>query len=450
MNTPSLKEGMHVVILGAGISGLSLAWFLKRKWGSKIRISIVEKEKRAGGWIETDTSQGFLFEKGPRSFRTKGSGLSTLRLIRDLGLKDQVIVPKKTAADRYLYFDGFLHKVSLNPFSPFFLGTFSGLVKDWLTPKSEEADESIAAFFRRRTGSFVTNRLVDPMITGIYAGNIENLSIRSCLPKIWEWEQNSGSLIKGLWSQKKKKIKDPWLAEMQKHPLFSLKNGAGSLCKALESELKGSLWLNTIVKSIKIDGEQLLVSTPQMTFRADYVYSTLPAHSFSGLTESPYLDNLLKCIPMASIAIVNMGYKRLVNEYEGFGYLIPSDQKEKALGVVWDSSVFPQQNTYDPETRVTVMLGGSQQPEIIRLPPEEIYRLALNSLSKQMNILFKPDAFKVTLANQAIPQYRVGHHVLMGEIEKAVESFSPRLRLLGSSFYGVAVNDCIAHAEAEV
>lgn len=450
MKKLSILSGNHVVILGAGISGLSLAWFLRKKWGDKIRLSIVEKDSRPGGWIQTDKSTGFLFEMGPRSFRTKGTGADTLKLIKELGLKEQVITANSKALQRYLYVDKHLQRINLNPFSYALSGAFPGLIRELFAAKGETDDESIASFFRRRTNSFIVNQLVDPMVTGIYAGDIEQLSIRSCFPKLWNYEKKYGSILKGMWKSSKSQPKDPWIKEMQKHPLFTLKDGAATLTNALAVQLKEFLWLNTKVESIRPEGEKLLVVGPKITFRADAVFSTLPAHALTGLTESPYLENLVRCIPTNNVALLNMGYRRKVNELEGFGYLVPSNQKDPTLGVVWDSSIFPQQNTYDPETRLTVMMGGSHHPEIANLPPDRILQLALLSLSKHMDILFKPDACRLTMAKQAIPQYRIGHHILLREIEKAVEAFSPRLKLLGASFYGVAVNDCIANAEEQV
>jgi oxygen-dependent protoporphyrinogen oxidase len=444
----TLKEGSHVVILGAGISGLSLGWFLKKKFGSKIKLSIMEKAERPGGWLATDHAQGFLFEKGPRSFRTKGAGAATLRLLRSLGLQEQVITGSPKAKDRYLLLDKRLQRVSLNPFSFIIRNALPGLLNDLFQAKGDKNDESIGAFFRRRTSAFVTNTLIDPMAAGIYAGDIDRLSMRSCFPKLWEWEQSRGSLLMGMLRSKRRQEKDPWIQSLQKHPLFSLKEGVEALPKALAHELKGHLWLNSPVTSLNLESDgRFQVSAPAMTLAADALFSTLPSYALANLVKSPYLADLLRCIPYASVAVVNLGFRRKVLHLQGFGYLVPSNANEQVLGVVWDSSIFPEQNTHENETRLTVMIGGARHPEILQLSQEHLVKIALSAIRRHMDILWEPDAVQVTLAKEAIPQYRVGHHLLLDAIEKAEADYSPRLRILGSSLYGVAVNDSIAMAE---
>ncbi len=447
MNIRNLKGHEHIVIVGAGISGLSLGWFLKQKYGSKVKISIFDLENRVGGWIETDRSQGFLFEKGPRSFRTAGTGASTLRLIRSLNLEDQIIFPDKAAYKRFVYWNGHLERVSLSPFSELGRRALWALLKEPFVPKGKQEDESIGSFFQRRTGPFIKNTLIDAMVTGVFAGNIDQLSIRSCFPAMWNWEQEQGSLVMGMLKGGRKKETDPWIKKMQSQPLFSLRKGTQQLTQVLQERLKDHLWLNAPVSSIRPEGDKLVVTTPQVSFAADYVISTVQAQALIPAIQSPYLDNLLRCIPYTTVAVVNLGYKRNITEFEGFGYLIPTCEKENVLGVVFDSCVFPQQNQHTKETRLTVMIGGAHRSDLFHLDDDQYVKFAIAALRKQMNILYIPDAVSVKVAHHAIPQYQVGHPTLLKEIENSIEAYSPHLKVIGSSFYGVSVNDCIAYAE---
>ncbi len=418
----------HHVILGAGVSGLALAWKLK----DNSRVTIVEKCHRPGGWLRTIHQDGFLFEQGPRSCRPKGAGINTLELIEALGLQDQVITGK--TLKRYLYVDGQMRTIPSGPFSvlfsPLTRGILPAIWNDLRTPGNVSQDESIYEFFSRRFSSQVAEKLIDPMTLGIYAGDIRKLSLKSCFPFLHQLERDHGSIIKGLFTRKKeKKVGSPFIREIQKASLFSFKGGMETLSNELAKRLESDLMLGTGAASLAFHNDFVEVGLSNGTkIHADHVHSTLPARELAQILPDPKL----KQIPYVSVAVVNLGYRKQILEKHGFGYLIPSNQREPILGVVFDSCIFPQQNKSADETRITVMMH-------LRGTNEELKNTALAAVSKHLNIDDYPDAISVFQAKDAIPQYHVGHTELVNSILPP----SHRLSILGSSFNGVSVNDCI-------
>lgn len=441
----------HYIILGAGISGLSLAWFLRQRFGDEISISILEKKAQPGGWIRSNRCQGFLFESGPRSCRSKGNGLVTLQLIESLGLQEEVIAASSAAQKRYLYIDQCLQQVPAGLFSflksPLTWGLIPALYKEWRSNQNYFEDESIYNFISRGLNNDIAEKFFDPITLGIYAGDIRQLSMQACFPDFYNQVHKHGSILRAigakLFQRKTKNFLSPFVKEMTKKPIFTLKNGMETLIKALAHQLRHALQFNCDVRSLSLKNGKIEVETDDgQVLSADHVFSALSSSAFAALIPKvisvPY-------VPTASIAIVNMGWKENVLNRQGFGYLVPSKEKEDVLGVVWDSSAFPEQNNYAEETRLTVMLGGTHRPDIPLMQENEIVAYAKQAISKHLGIVKQPDALKVSIAANAIPQYPVGHVNRVEQFKMRVNSvFDGRLHFLGNSWYGVSVNDCIA------
>ncbi|WP_042282385.1 protoporphyrinogen oxidase [Candidatus Protochlamydia sp. R18] len=441
----------HIVILGAGISGLATAWFLKKLLGSSVQLTLLEANSRAGGWIQTIHSQDFLFETGPRSCRSKGSGREMLQLIEELGLCDEVIGAHSSANLRFLYFQKKLQPLP----SSFFHILFNPLVKGWLkavyrdlnSPRSLKEDESIEEFFSRRIGKEWTSRLIDPFVSGIYAGDCKKLSMKSCFPLFWKWEQENGSLIKGIWNQKKeKKSSSAFVSYWMKQPLFSFKQGMGYLIQSFVHQLDANIHFSSTVKAIEMEKEgATVVLDNEKVFKADHLISTLPASKLAPLLGSEFSEtaSLLQSMESTSVMVVNCGYRRPVLKKSGFGYLIPFQEKESILGCVWDSAVFPKQNFSPEHTRLTVMMGGTQHPQID--DRQKGLALALSSIERHLAIDSVPDEVYVSLAKQAIPQYQIGHYLTLINLSQSL-SLYPQFTFTGHSFDGVSVNDRVLQA----
>lgn len=426
------------VILGAGISGLCLAWLLKNKFPAD-DIVIVEQSNRAGGWIESRQKQGFLLEMGPRSLRSSGKGLYTLQLIEQLGLEKSVIKADPAAHIRYVYENGRLRalpcSIATLLFSSYLPLLLKAVWRDLRSPAGQKKDESVYSFACRHFGIEVAERFIDPLTLGIFAADCRHLSIGACFPLWADWDQSHGSLIKAaLKKEKKVPPASPWIADMQKAPLFSFSEGLETLVLALAQKLPACIHLQSEVQRLHAlpDGMEVELANCAR-LKASHVYSTLPALSIAKLIEAPALQ-----LSASSVAVVGLGFNQLVLKKRGFGYLIPTKEKEAVLGVVWDSCAFPQQNRHFNQTRLTVMIDAKDA--------KDFKKVALDALRKHLNIEATPDLIEEKVVQKAIPRYPIGYPSTAASFLQEAKKRYPHLTLMGTAFHGVAVNDCIAHA----
>lgn len=406
------QSSNKIAILGAGISGLTAAFELKKKG---IDFTLFEKENRPGGWIKTSFHQGALFEWGPRSLRLTDAD-ATLNLIDEVGLTHEIIYASPHAKTRYILNKGKLKPVRLLPL------VFQ-LARDLFVSKSTHEDESVYDFFSRRFSPYIADHYVDPLVKGIYAGDAKALSMRSAFPKIWDMEKDSRSLLLGMLKQPRAK----------QTGIITLKNGLESLVCALS--LRVEIQLKSEVQKLEFERGKVQIHLNDGMQEFDHVISTLPSYTLAkALPQSSLSEQLFK-IPFASVGVVHLGYSKQVNPYKGFGYLVPTLEKEEILGVVFDSAVFPEQNGHPDQTRLTVMMS----------PSASLKEVATKTVAKHLQIQAAPDIIESYVAKHAIPQYPVGFHKLLDEIKNANQVF-PQLSLLGTSFHGVSVNQAIAGA----
>ncbi len=420
----NFRRGFKVrraLILGAGISGLSLAWYLR----NQCEVTLVEAAERPGGWIRTYQHEGFLFEGGPHSFRASGHGAATLALIEELGLTPQLIAA--CATEQFLLYKNVLHKVPKTLFSlltsPLTRDLVPALWREWRIPKGSD-EESVQTFAERRLGAAMASRLVDPMVSGIYGGDPAKLSFPACFPQLHLMEQKYGSLVRGMLSG----------SRSASSRVLSLRGGLQKLTDTLAERLGGRLQLNKMATRISFGREVQVSFSDGTSIAADHLYLALPAWQLAKLLPIPTLSQ----IPFASLAAVSLGYRRQVLANRGFGYLVPAVENKQILGMIWDSEVFPQQNQHPQETRVTVLMGGTRRPELVDRSDEELLRLACEAMPG-----LKPDASLVVRARQAIPQYELGFSQRLGQIKQHLPA---QCTLLGSSYHGVSINDCIHYS----
>lgn len=446
----------HYVILGGGISGLALGWYLKKKFQDNIRLTIVEKSTRAGGWIRSNHDHGFLFEEGPRSCRTQGAGIATLELIEELGLENEVICSSPEANKKYLYLGKQLQcmpqGILSSLFSPLVRPLLPAFCKEWLKAPNRSKEESIYDFFARRFSPHLAETFIDPMVSGIYAGDIRKLSMQSCFPQFYALEQEFGSLTKGMLFGKKTSTtsNSAFVERIRKAPMFSFKGGMETIVNALSKQLHKHINYNSEATALKLFPDKICVNLVNgQCLEAQRVLLALPAQPALNLLKHsfPSMVNDMPNCQTSSVAAINLGWSEKVLNYQGFGYLIPSGEQEKVLGVVWDSSVFPQQNRQKNETRLTVMLGGTRFPEVDQLPANTLKQYAQHAIKQHLKIDEVPQVMNVCLAKQAIPQYALGHAAKLKLLEESLAALSTRITLHGSAWHGVAVNECILKAK---
>jgi oxygen-dependent protoporphyrinogen oxidase len=348
---------MKVCIVGGGITGLSAAWFLKKRHPNA-QITLLEKTNRLGGWIQTSYENGFLFEKGPRTFQI-GRSPTLLLLLEELGLK--IIQSDPSAAKRYLFYNNKLKEI--RSFWPLLLPY---AIREFFLPSKKVEDESIYDFACRRFSPKIAELFFDPLTLGIFAGDIKKLSMKACFPTFLQWEQEKGSLLKGLLKAPKKE-----------KGLFTLPNGMQTLIDTLQKKLQIEIIFNCEVTKI----QENQVFTKEKVWEVDRVISALPPKTSA-----------------KSIWVVHVAFKDDVLSKKGFGYLIPSLEKEQVLGAIFDSKVFPQQSKKE-ETRLTFMVREDEKNPL---------QAVRSALKRHLKIDAEPIYSSYFLAERAIPQFEVG------------------------------------------
>lgn len=439
----------RIVILGAGISGLAAGFFLMQKNDPNLEIVILENSSQPGGWIHTIQEDGFLFEQGPRSLRTKSLSQEAWHLFEQLGIQKQIIPSDPSASERYIYWQKELKllpkRILQVPFLSATKGWLQAIIRDLFSKKSAHEDESVYDFFSRKFGSEWTDRLVDPFISGIFAGNAHKLSLKSCFLPIYQMEQQYGSLIKAALLHKKEPKFNPPLQT----PLISFQKGMQTIIDALFKRVEQHVILNASVKKLVLEADTVRIQIGNSKWiEADQLVAAIPSYQLAALLSPrhPYLSADLGKLNYASVGVVNFGYWKPVLKKKGYGYLIPSQENESILGCVWDSSVFPQQNPTPESTRLTVMLGGSKHSDVHEWSQEKILAIALASIEKQLQIHEIPNAISIKIAKQAIPQYEIGYQLWEAAIKEQLNFLSPSSIFIGSAFNGISVNECIMGA----
>ncbi len=432
-------KSKHTVIIGAGISGLATAYFLRKKDPHQ-RITLIDRQAKAGGMVGSETLDGFLFERAARGFRPKGEeGIHTLQLIESLNLEHHLIQASSESKQRFLWWQGKLTPFPRSlwevPTSPLLKGIKRTLIKEWFTAPSTKADESIYSFFSRHFSPEFAERFADPLTLGIYAGDIQNLSMRSCFPKFFAFDQAHGSLFQALLKSKRPTYTGR-LKSYQKAPLLSFNRGMQVLMDALKKQTQALFLFDEEVCAIKQgENHQLLVMTNNRSLPADQVVMTTPLPIAAKVCQSLSLPPA-PSLPFQSLSTLCVGFKSKVPLPEGFGFLIPSIEQEEALGCIWDSQVYPQQGK-ENETRLTFF---------VREPPADPTSKVQSFLSRYLGILRQPDMLHLYSWPKAIAQPPVDFVQHRDAWLLACKKQVPQLHFSGASLFGPAINQCVTQA----
>jgi oxygen-dependent protoporphyrinogen oxidase len=445
-----------VVILGGGISGLSLAWYLKKQHGPKINITLLEKEEHMGGWFATLEKDGFVFDVGPHYLFTMESK-DVFNLIEELSLDDQVILSNLKSNVSRLYKQGEIYKIPKTfkemLFSPLTNGLIAGLVHEWFAPKGDNHDESIYDFIRRRFSLTLADGFGEAYIAGIVSGDIKKLSMKAYLPRILLLEKEYGSVVKGLLNKKVPPSieKNPKLEEIQKHAAINFKKGLAVLTDAMADALKDQIIHKKVTKLRLSDKQNISIELEDGTkIEPEHVFSTIPSFALAEILPNEYssLKEELRSFYYKSMAVVSVGFKSNVLYQDGYGYVIPFSEHKPVIGVLWDSSVFPDMNQHPQETRFTVMIGDDHLPKSFdEMTEEEFKAIALNEIKKTLAIKEDPDFIHVTLIKKGIPRFLVGHQEKVSSIVDQLKELAPKMTLIGSGFYGAAISKCLINAK---
>ncbi|MEF3255483.1 MAG: protoporphyrinogen oxidase [Deferribacterales bacterium] len=437
---------MDIAVLGGGISGISAAFLLqelKNRSNLDINIKLFEKNIRWGGSIVTSHEDLFTIEGGPNGFLD--SKPHTLELIKMAGLSEQLLPSNELARKRYIMRNGILHRLPENP--PAFLKssllTFKGkmrILSEIFIKKSELDDESVADFARRRLGEEALDYLIGPMVSGIFAGDPEKMSLRSCFPVIRDLELTYGGLFKGMFKKRSKKSGPAGPGGI----LTSYKNGLSNLILGLVNKLINvDKYLNTEIYSLKKSGSKYILNSSVGDFIFDKIICTLPSYTLSNILYNlnPDLSIKLGNIVYAPAFVVGFVFKGddIEDPLDGFGYLIPNKENRKILGALYDSSIFPER-CKDGYKMVRVIMGGDKNRWVMEKSDEDLVTMAYNDIKETLKIKSTPVMYKTFRWGKAIPQYYLSHY----KIVEAVEQFcnaNEGLYIGGNILYGVGLND---------
>ncbi|EMR09419.1 protoporphyrinogen oxidase [Pneumocystis murina B123] len=478
-----MLSSKSIGIIGGGISGLSTAWYLSRLFSPSTKITILESSNRLGGLLNTkriDSSHGTIyFEEGPRSLKPTGiSGYITLDMIKKLGLIDEMIlVPKNSPVikNKYIYFQNQLNALPTSLLSafisktPIFRSFLWAIISEPFKPIRNKniSDETISSFVSRRFNTSISENLVSAFIHGIYAGDIDDLSIKSTFPHLWNYEELYGSVLKGILfngislnkneenikSTIEKDSKDI-IKKTKNTYIYSFKNGLGTLSSAISKNLftrnNVHIYFNSEVQSLEFNNI-FKIKTNTSEFHFDHLISALPIQVLTKLLD-PF-KKLTRSFSSTTILVVNLFFDNPnLLPFQAFGYLIPrsvskEENPEQALGVIFDSNSFPELDTYKG-TKMTVMIGGSFWKHKAIFPKEsEFIKLARNVILRHLRIKDTPVIVNYKLQKNSIPQYNLGHHQDLKNIHNYVyNTYKGNLSLVGNFYGGIGVNDCIKNA----
>jgi len=473
--------GHRVVVIGGGIAGLSAAYRVK-KLVPGVELRLVEAEEKLGGKVVTDLvaspSGSFVVEGGPDTFISyKPAGIA---LCRELGIEDRLHGTNTKVRGSSVMRKGRLHQMpegltGLIPskFGPMALtGLISPLGKlrmglDLFVPPrrdlpGQKIDETLAEFVRRRLGGELYERLIEPLMSGIYAGDGEELSLAATFPQLRQSELENGSLVMGMLATKRKNAKAKreakaasagtqsaprraWPAFIT--PELGLAEIVDALAKTFaEDELVLGVKALRVVRAGK---EWLVVLEDGRELRADALVVATPSHAAAPLLEGldSSLASALASIPHASTATLSIAYREedLPRPLDSFGYVIPKKEGRSILAATFTSTKFPHRA---PEGSVLIraFIGRAGNDAGIDLPETELVAMVRQELKEVLGITAEPLFHRTFRWPLAMPQYTRGHLDRLAVIDRAVAGL-PGLALAGNAYRGIGIPDCIASGE---
>ncbi|OMP67126.1 protoporphyrinogen oxidase [Domibacillus epiphyticus] len=452
-----------VVVIGGGITGLAAAFYLQKQTEQPIDVTLIESSNRLGGKIQTVKRDGFIIERGPDSFLERKT--SAARLAKEAGVDH--LLTNNAAGKAYVLVGEKLHSMpegavmgvptKVAPFATSSLFSLPGKVRasaDFILPKSKPiADQSLGHFFRRRLGDEVVENLIEPLLSGIYAGDIDNLSLMATFPNFYHAEQNHRSLVRGM-----KKLaptpKHPAPSEKKKGIFLTLTDGLESLVKGIEAKLvPNSVLKNTSVNRIERqpDGRYLLHLSSGQTIEADSIISTVPHTVLPAMLPDYDFFDVFRKMPATTVATVAMAFpaSAVKERFDGTGFVVSRNSDYTITACTWTHKKWPH-TTPDDKVLLRCYVGRANDEAVVDLPDADIERIVLGDLNRMMDITGKPEFTIISRWHEAMPQYIVGHKERLAAISGYIVNELPGLYMAGSSFNGLGIPDCIDQGEDAV
>jgi oxygen-dependent protoporphyrinogen oxidase len=442
----------RIVIVGAGISGLAVAYRLRARLPGA-HITVLEQADRSGGTTWTLREQGFQVETGPNGFLdTKPA---TLTLCRDLGLGPQLIQASAAAGkNRYLFHNGRLQMLP-GTFGAFlrsnllsWRGKVSLLLERFRRRRRDGADESIDAFALRRGGREAAAVLADAMVTGIYAGDPKLLSLPACFPRLAEFEREYGSVMTGFAAAARRRRAEAHGGKVERPgKMWSFAGGLRVMIERLHEQVQPITGVS--VRAVRRHEEAGRVcwrveADGRDVWPADAVVLTCPAHQQCALLADldAGLVAEIGAIPYNRVAVAALGFRRadVPMPLDGFGFIAPEADRRDLLGVQWCSSIYPARCP-DDCVLLRALCGGWHRADMLDRSDDQLLASLRAELRLTMNITATPVFHRIVRWDRAIPQYVLGHLDRVARIASHLTRH-PGLYLGGNAYHGVALNDC--------
>lgn len=452
MTDTMVNQDKHILVVGAGISGLTTAFYLQQ---AGFTVTLWEKEARAGGKLGSSQQDGFLFDHAANGFLSNAP--ETLALVQELGLNDALVPAQDSAKKRHIYRNGalkvvpssppaFLRSALLNP-----LAKMRALSELLWQPSPYQQEETVYAFIRRHFGKDAADVLAQIAVQGITAGDAQQLSLDALFPRMRQLEQDHGSILRAM--QHTAKIAKE---KGQRTRLTSFKGGMQQLIDALVLKLGDSLRVATAVEKVeKVARGYRIHSSQAQPIHADALVLATPSFVSGAMLQQiaglEAVGETLETIPYAPVYVYQLGYHRVdvPHALDSFGYLVSREKRQKvrSLGVLFSSSIYPQRA---PENHVAlrVIAGGVPDSSLADVTEKERWQVICDDMRISLGVTAEPVYKAVQHWQRAIPQYQLGHRA---KVDVAVMAAAQQgMYLTGNALYGVAVNDCIRDAHRVV
>ncbi len=455
-----MEDRFRVAVVGGGITGLSAAWYLQAE--PRIDLVLFEAASKVGGVIDTVYAPPNLIELGADNFATLAP--DALEFSKELGLESELMRPRTEDRQAKVLFRGEIHPVPVGfslgvPSRPLEIlrspllsvrGKLRMLLELLVAPRTDLEDESLESFMVRRLGREAFERLVEPIVAGIYAADATKLSMAAALPQIWELERNYGGLIRSVLARRKLTSESDRLnrqASGARYDQFlAPRLGMRWWIDQIKRKLDRTIFqFDQKVKSIRqSEGRWSIELSDGQYQNFDAIVVAVPAFETARILSSfPSLSDELQQIEYAStcVAVASLNNDEIPKEAQCFGIVLPRVEREPVLAISFASKKYEGRSAQD-KTLARVFLGGALHPEVMGQPDSEITQLTASYLERWLRLRKQPEVLVVKRWENAMPQYSVGHLQRVVRIEKDLESL-PGLSLAGSAYRGVGIPQCV-------
>jgi len=446
MNKTHALTNRHVAVIGGGISGLSIAFWLHQKG---CHVTVLEREERVGGIIRSERIHGYTIDHAANCLMNYLPEVN--HLIETVGIAGQRIFRDPAANQRYLLKHGKPQAVPLTP-KEIFTSSFwpwkaklRMAMEPFISASESATEESVADFIRRRFGRELFEQAIDPFVAGTLSGDPEQACIQSVMPQFYNMEQRYGSVIRGMLAARKAGSRSHYPKQ-----LFSFKQGMETLPVAIARYLGDRVRTGTRIQSVERIGKQWMLTAVcvqgEEKIGADAVVLATPAASAARLVAplSAVLAGQLNGIPYAPMAVLTLGFpdRAIKHPMDGMGCLIPAREKKNVLGLFWNSSLFSNRAP-NGHALVTCYAGGMRNPTMPELDDEQLLALVMADLRDMMDVHGEPEFVRIIRHARGLPQYHLGHQQRLTTIQEQLHLL-PGLYLAGNYLDGVSVRDRIS------